>query len=101
MLKKILTAIFSISLLVGGFVVYAYTFSLGWKWMIAEPFGIPSITPVHAFGLIILIGLLLPSETGKFESDSVNEAIGMIIAYYYVRPLLVLGICYCLSYFMR
>lgn len=81
--------------LLAGIAVKAWVLTYLWLWFLTEPFKIPAVGLIHAWGLMMLVNLLVPYSPPKHEpSDNpIATYVGIIIGHL-VGPLIALGVGY-------
>lgn len=80
--------------------VRAVTLSILWKWFIVPTFGLAPLEPLHAFGLSLFLGYLMPNHSQSKKDKGWEEVLSDIVGNALVVPVVVLAIGYVVKSFM-
>lgn len=88
---------------VSGYILNGWALVKLWGWFIVPTFpSIPTLTPVQAIGISIIISYLTSegAATEKHEDDTTGEAVVRAILMVVLKPLIVVGIGWIVSRYL-
>lgn len=87
-------------LIIGHALLNGLALSVIWNWFVPGIFGLPPLGIVQAMGIALIVSYLTHQYSDAQSKHEGAEAVGHVTAHLLLKPLLAIGIAWCIKQFL-